>query len=323
MKRFAFTMGDPCGIGAEIIVKALKTQPEYIDESVVFGNVELLKHYAQLLALKTPVRSSASLQDTKAGFVNVFDSLPHKVSDFPIGKASKIGGECAFCYFAAALKEAIDKNISFIATAPLNKEALQLAGHFYAGHTEIAADFCKSSNFAMLLWSDKLKAIHATTHIPLRQVFSDLTAGRIIEVTSLANDILKKMGYKTPRIAVCGLNPHAGENGLFGNEEHEIIIPAIKECIERGIKVEGPIAPDTVFLRALKGEFDIVVAMYHDQGHIPIKLLAFDTGVNITVGLDIVRVSVDHGTAFDIAGKLKATAGSLVKAVEIGKKLSL
>ncbi|MDR1952515.1 MAG: 4-hydroxythreonine-4-phosphate dehydrogenase PdxA [Elusimicrobiota bacterium] len=324
MKRFAITMGDPCGIGAEIIVKALKSRRDYIDKSVIFGNADIIKYYISLLNFDDIlVHKMSSLDDVKDGFINVYDSNPAAVEEIPIGKISKIGGECAFSYVCKAIKAVLDKKFSSVVTAPLNKEALHLAGHFYAGHTEIFADLSGGDNFAMLLWSDKLKAIHVTTHIPLHNIFEVITKERIIKIVKLADETLKKLGYKIPRIAVAGINPHAGENGIFGNEEIEIVIPAVKECLEMNINVRGPIAPDTVFLRALKGEFDIVAAMYHDQGHIPIKLLAFDTGVNITVGLNIIRTSVDHGTAFDIAGKLEAKEQSLIKAIEIAEKLSL
>ncbi|MDR3048577.1 MAG: 4-hydroxythreonine-4-phosphate dehydrogenase PdxA [Elusimicrobiota bacterium] len=320
MKRFAITMGDPCGIGAEITLKALKSHPQYIDKCIVFGNYDLLKLYHGKLSISQKLRAMANVDDIKEGQINIFDANPVALSDIPIGKISKVGGECAFRYVRAAIDAALAKKVSSVVTAPLNKEALHLAGHIYAGHTEIFAEFSHGNNYAMLLWSDKLKCIHATTHTALRNA-CDVKKERIVNIIKLADETLKKVGYKEPRIAVAGLNPHAGENGLFGNEELKEINPAIAECKALGINVSGAIAPDTVFLRAYKGEFDIVAAMYHDQGHIPLKLLAFDTGVNITVGLSVIRTSVDHGTAFDIAGKLTAKEDSLIKAIEIGEKL--
>jgi 4-hydroxythreonine-4-phosphate dehydrogenase (EC 1.1.1.262) len=225
-------------------------------------------------------------------------------------------------YVKSAIDLALEKMITSVVTAPINKEALHMAGYNYAGHTEIFAQFTHGDSYAMLLWSDRLKVIHASTHISLKKACESISKQRIMDVIHLAHETLRKTGYENPRIAVAGLNPHAGENGLFGDEEIKEITPGILSCQAEGINVTGPIAPDTVFLRAYKGEFDIVVAQYHDQGHIPVKLLAFDSGVNITVGLDVIRTSVDHGTAFDIAGKMIANEGSILKAIEIAKMLN-
>jgi 4-hydroxythreonine-4-phosphate dehydrogenase len=321
MKRFAITMGDPCGIGPEIIIKALMERPNYIDRCIVFGSASMAEHYAKLLHSPFPVHVVPSAGQAALGAINIIDPHPVRVEDVPIGKVSALGGECAFRYVRAAIDSALAKEVTSVVTAPLNKESLHLAGHNYAGHTEIFGEFTHGDNYAMLLWSKQLKVIHVSTHISLRDACTSLTRERVVNVIQLAHDTLKKTGYETPRIAVAGLNPHAGENGLFGDEEIKEIAPAVEICKQRGIQVTGPIAPDTVFLRALKGEFDIVVAQYHDQGHIPLKLLAFDEGVNITVGLDVVRTSVDHGTAFDIAGKLVAKPDSLLYAIEIGEKL--
>ncbi len=320
-RRFAITMGDPCGIGPEIIIKALMERPQYIDRCIVFGSACLAKHYAKLLGCATPVKAIQSPGEAKSGAIHVVDPHPVAVEEVPIGQVSALGGECAFRYVRAAIDCALAGEVTSVVTAPLNKEALHLAGHQYAGHTEIFGEFTHGDSYAMLLWSKQLKAIHTSTHISLRDACDSLTKQRIMDVIHLADRTLKKTGYDAPRIAVAGLNPHAGENGLFGDEEIKEIIPAVEECKKQGIRVSGPIAPDTVFLRAYKGEFDVVVAQYHDQGHIPLKLLAFDEGVNITVGLDVVRTSVDHGTAFDIAGKLLAKPDSLLYAIEIGEKL--
>lgn len=313
-------MGDPCGIGPEICIKALMHRPEYLDRCVIYGNIQMLRYYAEKLGYSIELLVVDSAAKAKAGMVNVVDLYPVPQKDIPIGKVSAVGGECAFQYVLAAIQETLAGKISSVVTAPLNKEALHLAGKNYAGHTEIFADYAKGESCAMLLWSEKLKAIHISTHISLHDACS-VTKQREIDVIRLAHQTLRKLGYKQPRIAVAGLNPHAGENGLFGDEEQKEISPALEVCRAEGIQVVGPVAPDTVFLRAVKGEFDIVVAQYHDQGHIPLKLLAFDSGVNITVGLDVVRVSVDHGTAFDIAGKLVAKPDSLICAVEIVEKL--
>lgn len=321
MTRFGITMGDPCGIGPEIIIKALKAKPEYIDGCIVFGSAALIGFYARALGLLVPVKVIGGPDEAQKGHINVLDPLPVSVDEVPAGQISKLGGECAFRYVTAAISAAMEKKITSVVTAPLNKEALHLAGYKYAGHTEIFSEFTGGGSAAMLLWSEKLKVIHVSTHVSLKKACELVSRERICEVVRLADSTLKKAGYENPRIAVAGLNPHAGESGLFGDEESREIIPAVDECKRQGISVYGPIAPDTVFLRAVKGDFDIVVAQYHDQGHIPVKLLAFDSGVNITVGLDITRTSVDHGTAFDIAGKLVASESSLIEAIEIGRKL--
>ncbi|MDV3428129.1 MAG: 4-hydroxythreonine-4-phosphate dehydrogenase PdxA [Bacillota bacterium] len=322
MNLFGITMGDPCGIGAEVILKAFKTKPEIMENSIVFGSFELLKFYNAKFEMEYNFNKIKSIQDFKSGNINVFDPYPVRADEITIGKVSALGGKCAFLYVKSAIDFALEKKITSVVTAPLNKEALHLAGYNYAGHTEIFAEFAHGDSYAMLLWSDKLKAIHASTHISLRNACDNVSKQRTMDVIHLANETLKKTGYENPRIAVAGLNPHAGENGLFGDEEIKEIIPGISACQAEGINVSGPIAPDTVFLRAYKGEFDIVVAQYHDQGHIPLKLLAFDSGVNITVGLDVIRTSVDHGTAFDIAGTMTAREDSILKAIEIGKMLN-
>lgn len=321
MSRFAITMGDPCGIGPEIILKALRTRPDYLDRCVVFGSEALLRFYNEKFGHGMDIRTISRADQSVEGSLNVVDPNPVALEDITVGRVSTVGGECAFRYVRSAIDAALAGEISSVVTAPLNKEALHLAGHNYAGHTEIFGEFTHGERYAMLLWSDKLKAIHVSTHISLRQACEACTKERVMDVIHLACETLKKAGYAQPRIAVAGLNPHAGEGGIFGDEEIRSIAPAVEECRAEGISVSGPIAPDTVFLRAVKGEFDIVVAQYHDQGHIPLKLLAFDSGVNITVGLDVVRTSVDHGTAFDIAGQGIAREDSLLKAIEIGEKL--
>lgn len=321
MTRFAITMGDPCGVGPEIILKALRTRPEYLNRCVVFGSADLLRHYNEKFGFGFSLATIADATVASEGHLNVVDPFPISLSDITVGKVCATGGKCAFLYVKAAIDAALAKQISSVVTAPLNKEALHLAGYHYAGHTEIFGEFAHGETYAMLLWSDKLKAIHATTHVSLRKACDLCTKQREIDVIHLAHETLKKVGYEKPRIAVAGLNPHAGENGIFGDEELNEIGPAIEHCKAQGINVTGPVPPDTVFLRAVKGEFDLVVAQYHDQGHIPLKMLAFDSGVNITVGLDVIRTSVDHGTAFDIAGTGIAKENSLIQAIEIGEKL--
>lgn len=322
MSLFGITMGDPCGIGPEVILKSFIRKAELIDDAVVFGSINMLNYYNEKFKLGYNIIRIENIQEFKSGYINVIDPNEVAFDDITIGQMSAVGGRSAFLYVKAAIEHALRKDISSVVTAPLNKEALHAAGYNYAGHTEIFGEFAHGDSYAMLLWSDKLKVIHASTHVALKDACLKTNKKRIKEVIHLANNTLKKTGYIHPRIAVAGLNPHAGENGLFGDEEIKEISPAIKECQDEGINVAGPIAPDTVFLRAYKGDYDIVVAQYHDQGHIPVKLLAFDSGVNITVGLDVIRTSVDHGTAFDIAGKMTAREDSMLKAIEIGKLLN-
>ena len=318
---FGITLGDPCGIGVEITLKALKKKKEYQDQVILFGPKVLLQYYNKALGYDMKFHSIQSTDQFQEGYINVFDPVEVTLEDIPIGKVCKLGGEIAFRSVVAAIEFALRKDISSVITAPLNKESLHLAGHKFAGHTEIFGAFTNGKNYAMLLWSNQLKAIHVSTHVSLRKACDACTKERVLDVIRLGNQTLQKAGYERPRIAVAGLNPHAGENGLFGEDELEQIIPAIEAAKSEHIAVEGPIPPDTVFLKAMQGHYDLVVAMYHDQGHIPLKMLSFDSGVNITVGLDVIRTSVDHGTAFDIAGKLIANEQSLLEAIEIGRRL--
>ena len=213
--------------------------------------------------------------------------------------------------------------IDAIVTAPLNKEALHKAGKNFSGHTEILASLTGKKDYAMLLYDRKLSVIHVSTHISLKEAITGLTSDRIEKVIVMADEVMQRLNGSRPGIAVSGINPHAGENGLFGREEIEKIIPAINNMKKRGINVEGPLPPDTVFLQAMKGRYDIVVAMYHDQGHIPMKLLGFNSAVNITVGLPVIRTSVDHGTAFEIAWQGKADESSMVNAIKLAIRMRI
>ncbi len=308
-------MGDPAGVGCEVTLKALKNE-DFRRKSIIFGSYNIVKYYNELLNTNWEINVISSIDDFDKGCVNVVEVLPLSLEDIEIGKVSAKCGDAAYRYVETAINWAMEGKIKAVVTAPLNKEALHLANHNFDGHTEIFATLTNTKKYAMMLWSEKLKVIHASTHVSLREACNRVKKDRIIDIIELANDSLKKMGIKEPKIAVAGLNPHAGESGIFGNEEILEIIPAVEEAKEKGIDVEGPIAPDTVFLKAYQGKYDIVVAMYHDQGHIPMKLLAFDSGVNITVGLPIIRTSVDHGTAFDIAGKGIANEKSMVEAIK-------
>jgi 4-hydroxythreonine-4-phosphate dehydrogenase len=237
------------------------------------------------------------------------------------GNIQAISGHTVFECIRKAVKLANNKDIDAIVTAPLNKEALHLAGHKYPGHTEILASLTGTKDYAMLLYEKKLSIIHVSTHVSLLKAVTGLRRERIEKVIEIGNEVMKRLCKGEPRIAVAGINPHAGENGLFGNEEINEIIPAVKNMKGKGINVEGPIPPDTVFLQTLNSKYDLVVAMYHDQGHIPLKLIGFNSGVNVTVGLPFLRTSVDHGTAFDIAWKGKANEESMVEAIKLSIKL--
>ena len=302
MNYFGITAGDPCGVGSEVVLKALRRRPELIGRCIVFGSAPMLDWYRGRLGIETPLHLIDNAAQVQAGCINVVDPYPVPFEEITIGQVSPVGGRCAFLAVRTAIDWALARRIGCVVTAPLNKEAMRKAGYQYAGHTEIL--------------------IHATTHVSMREACGLVTEQREYDVIHLAHDTLKKAGYEKPRIAVAGLNAHAGEHGLFGREEIEQIAPAIERCRAEGMEVSGPLPPDTVFLRAHKGEFDLVVAQYHDQGHIPLKLLAFDAGVNVTVGLDVVRTSVDHGTAFDIAGRLIAREDSMLAAIDLGEKLA-
>ncbi len=232
--------------------------------------------------------------------------------DVPFGKLSAKAGDAAFRYIERANQLALDGVIDAVCTAPLNKEALHAGGHKFPGHTEILAELSGTKDYAMMLTAPNLRVIHVTTHIGLVDAIERVTPERVYTVIRLAHETLVRAGIERPRIGVCGINPHAGENGLFGyGEEERQIAPGVARALAGGIAVNGPLPADTLFFRAARGDFDIVVAMYHDQGHGPIKVLGLEAGVNITVGLPYIRTSVDHGTAFDIAGTGKAEDGSM------------
>jgi 4-hydroxythreonine-4-phosphate dehydrogenase len=237
-------------------------------------------------------------------------------ADLPFGKVSAEAGNAAFMYLKQAIELANEGQIDAICTAPLNKEALHKGGHIYPGHTEILAELTDTKDFAMMLSAPQLKVIHVTTHVGIIDAVKMIEPQRVYNVIRMAHETLQKAGYVNPRIAVCGINPHAGENGLFGyGEEDEKVVPAVERAQKEGIQVQGPLPADTLFFRTTRGDFDIVVAMYHDQGHGPVKVLGLEAGVNITVGLPIIRTSVDHGTAFDIAGKGIADEQSIKEAL--------
>ena len=321
MKYLGITMGDPAGIGPEISLKVLEKNKEYRECSIIYGSISILEYYKEKLKLKDiKFNIIKNTKEFKKDYINVIQVFDIDMKDITIGKVSGLCGEAAYKYIERAIQDALQGDIAVVITAPINKEALNKVGYHYEGHTEIFAKLTNTKKYAMLLWSEKLSVVHVSTHCSLQDACRKVTKDRVLNVIELSGKFLQQLGVKEPRIAVAGLNPHSGEAGLFGTEEIEHIIPALNQAKKDNWKVEGPIPPDTVFLKAYRKEYDVVVAMYHDQGHIPIKLLAFDEGVNVTLGLPIIRTSVDHGTAFDIAGKGIASEKSILKALILGKK---
>lgn len=318
----AITMGDPCGIGPEIVAK-LYADPALLPPTLVLGDEALIKRAVRLLDLPLTVQVIASPEDFQStpGMIHLI-SLSHLPEDLPFGQLDAQAGKAAYGYIRAAIDLALQKRIRAVVTAPINKEALKLADIHYPGHTEILADFSGTKDFAMMLMNNDLRVILVTIHVALREAIEQLTFEGELTVIRLAHRAMTQLGIPQPRIAVAGLNPHAGEHGLFGSEDEAIIKPAIQQAQAEGIKASGPWPGDTVFMHARQGRFDIVVAQYHDQGLIPVKYLGIDEGVNITVGLPFIRTSVDHGTAFDIAGTGKASHASLRVAVEQAAMLS-
>lgn len=321
----AVTMGDAAGISPEIILKAfLKTELKSVP-AIVIGCVQTLlkaKHFndlddVQIVKIEDPREAEFAF-----GRINVIDVPLADPQDLKFGEVQAQCGDTAFRCIQKMVELAKEGKVKSLATAPLNKEALHAAGHIYPGHTELLAELTEAEDVSMLLYSHKLKVIHVSTHISLRTFLNTLNQDRVEKVIRIAHDFMNMAGYENPHIAVAGVNPHAGENGLFGTEEMEILNPAIQNCRAEGIQLSGPEPPDTVFLRAFDGKFDLVVAMYHDQGHIPLKLIGFYDGINISAGLPFIRTSVDHGTAFDIAWKGIAKEESMVEAILLASELS-
>ncbi len=319
------TMGDAAGIGPEIIVKALAAKGIYeIARPVVFGDKKIMERAIGIVggSLKCQTVQDPSLAGKTYGTIDVVD-LDNLPLDLPFAQVDGRAGKAAYEYIEKAVGYALKAQIHAIVTAPLNKEALNLGGCHYPGHTEILGALSGQKDYSMMLVGGALKVIHVTTHVPLRKACDLVKKDRVLRVIRLADDTLKMMGIEKPRIAVAGLNPHSGEHGLFGTEDELEITPAVDEAKAMGMDVTGPVPPDTVFYQAaIRERFDIVVVMYHDQGHIPIKVLGFETGVNVTVGLPFIRTSVDHGTAFDIAGKGIADGKSMTESLLLGAKMA-
>lgn len=319
------TMGDAAGIGPEVIVKALADKRIYeLAHPIVIGDKKIMQRALDIVKSDLQLRTVQDIDNlhSEFGYIDLID-LNNLPADLPFAKVDARAGKAAYEYIESAVDLTLKNKIHAIVTAPLNKEALHAGGKNFPGHTEILAHLSKTDDFSMMLTSEKLNVIHVTTHVSIRQACDLIKKERVLTVIELAEEYSKMLGFAEPRIAVAGFNPHAGENGLFGDEDEKEIVPAVKEAQAKGMNVVGPLPPDTVFHRAANlDEFDIVVVMYHDQGHIPIKLLGFDTGVNVTVGLPFIRTSVDHGTAFPIAGQGIADSRSMTEALYLGAKMA-
>lgn len=320
----AITMGDPAGIGPEIILKAM-SRDEVRDSArfLIFGDANIIHREAKNLEFKIPLIPIPTVRDAEFPSKGIeIVNLTALNPTLEYGKPSAATGDAAFKYIKSAAISALNGEVHAVVTAPISKEALNMAGHKYPGHTEILAELCETDDYAMMLAGPHLRVVLCTIHVPYAKVPSLLNKELILKTISITHESLSKYLGMKPRIAVAALNPHAGEGGMFGGEEAEHISPAVEEALSKGMDVSGPHPPDTVFYYAEKGKYDAVVCMYHDQGLIPLKLLDFECGVNVTLGLPIVRTSVDHGTAFDIAGKGVANPSSMMEAIRMAAEMA-
>lgn len=319
------TMGDPSGSGAEILAKALAL-PEVraMCRPVVVGDGETMRRAVHTVGSDMPVRSIERVSDAShdPGVIEVLDLHNVDQGKLEYGKVQAASGQAAYEYIELAVRLAQQGETGAVVTSGINKESLNLAGHHFAGHTEILAHLCGVRSVCMLLVAGNFRVSHVSTHVSLRQAIERARKPRIMDVVRLTDEAVRRLGVAQPRLAVAGLNPHSGEGGLFGDEEITEIAPAVEAARVEGFSVVGPVPPDTVFFRMTDGQYDAVVAMYHDQGHIPTKVLAFDTGVNVTLGLPIIRTSVDHGTVFGKAGKGTARPDSMIAALRLGAQMA-
>jgi len=320
-------MGDAAGVGPEVIMKSL-ARPELYEQCrpLVIGDAERLRQAGDIVRSNLDVHSLSVEELGEAAFQpGTVDCIDLKLipKDLPWGRLSPTAGSAAFHYLEVAAKLAMNGQVAAICTAPLNKEALHAGGHNYPGHTELLAYLTGTPEVSMMLSTPKMRVLHVTTHIGLIDAIAKIEPGLVERTIERGHTALQKAGIENPRIGVCGINPHAGENGLFGHgEEEEKIAPAIEACRKKGWNIEGALPADTLFFRAQRGDFDLVIAMYHDQGHGPVKVLGLESGVNITVGLPVIRTSVDHGTAFDIAGTGRADERSMLEAMRLAIQLT-
>lgn len=332
----AITMGDPASIGPEIAIKALLEEKiAAICRPLIVGDAAVFQQIINLLELKAGLHIIEKVEDARFEFgkPDILDQKLVATAGFTMGEINANCGEAAFQSVKKVIELALAKEVDATVTGPINKKSINLAGHHFAGHTEIYAHYTGTKKYAMLLVEENMKVIHVSTHVSLRQACDLVKKERILEVTELLYQGMKSLGETNLKIGIAGLNPHAGDSGLFGTEDDLEILPAVEEARNRGYDVEGPVPPDTLFAKASTGAYGGVVAMYHDQGHIPFKLAGFKwdaakkrmdsvKGVNITLGLPIIRTSVDHGTAFEIAGKGIASADAMILAIESAVQLS-
>ena len=317
------TLGDPAGVGPEVIVKALASR-KWVGKytPLVIGSTTVLKETAKKLSIELPLEVHNNFVNIphSPNCIHVLDHLDSPLT-YCVGETNKVCGDHSFEYVVTGTNLCLQQKIDAIVTAPICKESWHQAGHKYDGHTGLLAALTKTKDYRMMFVSEHLNVVLVTTHIPFNEVCASLSSENIYKTIKLGHQNIKRITPHPVRIAVCGLNPHAGESGIFGNEEEKFISPAIHEAQEAGYNVTGPFPADTIFLQAVKKKYDLVVALYHDQGLIPVKLLYFDSAVNITVGLPIIRTSVDHGTAFDIAGKGIADETNMNHALEYAHRL--
>lgn len=322
----AITMGDPAGVGAEIAVKALARQEtRACCRPFIVGDADVIEQAAALLETAPGIRRIAEAAEARfdPAVLEVLDLHQIDLASLRRGEVTASAGQASVDYVKKAVELALTKQVAGIVTGPINKAALQAAGIPTIGHTELLTALTGESRVTTMLVSGGLRVVHVTRHLQLREVAAVITHERVLETICIADAGLRQMGIPRPRLATAALNPHGGESGLLGWEEIEHIAPAVKAAQGKGIDVQGPIPADSVFFRAIRGEFDAVVAMYHDQGHIPIKTFGFERSVTVTLGLPIVRTSVDHGTAFDIAWKGIASEESMVEAIRLAAQIAL
>lgn len=319
------TLGDPAGTGPELITKAL-TNPDIhaICKPIVIGKSEIVKAACEFTGARCKVRPIEAPESAspRLDCIEVLETGNMELSALERGCVAASCGQAAYDYIVTATRLALDGRIDAIVTSAINKEALNLAGHHFDGHTGLLAELCQTPGATMMLAAGKLRVSHVSTHLSLRYAIDKVRPERILRVIELTRDAVQQFGITEPNIAVAGLNPHAGEGGLFGDEEQSQIKPAIEDARAKGWNVSGPYPGDTVFFRALQGEFDAAVAMYHDQGHVAVKMLGIWLGVNITLGLPIIRTSVEHGTNFDMSGTGRSDPRSLVEAIRCAAQLA-
>lgn len=331
----AVTMGDPAGIGPEIAAKLFASESVYTTSlPIIIGHPTVMQRAVDLVGDRVTVNTIQDVANARfdAGVMNVYDVGGEGADRAQYGQVSAAAGDLAFRSVTTAIDLAMKGLVDGTVTGPIHKESINKAGHKFAGHTEIYAHYTGTKKYAMLLVEENFKVIHVSTHVSLRQACDLVKKERVLEVIHLINNGLQRLKIKNPRIGVAGLNPHASDGGLFGTEDSGEILPAVQQARKEGVVVDGPVPPDTLFAMAYGGKYDGCVAMYHDQGHIPFKVIGFNwdqktkkmksvKGVNITLGLPIIRTSVDHGTAFEIAGKGIASPDALFHAIEYAEKL--